>query len=95
MNPEDQTMADLPFNAIESDEPVFKEPWEATAFALTLELHRREYFSWREWGTALATEIDRAQSTDCPGLGDNYYQHWLAALEKLLAEKGLTSEESL
>lgn len=66
-------------------EPVFREPWEARAFALAVELHGKGVFTWPEWSQALGREIAR------PGAGgaERYYEHWLAALEALLAEKGL------
>jgi nitrile hydratase accessory protein len=70
-------------------ERVFREPWEAQAFAMTLALYERGLFSWSEWATALAAEIRRAQAMGDPDLGDTYYRHWLAALERLLAEKGI------
>ena len=79
-----------PFSPRESDGPVFKEPWEATAFALTLELHRAGHFTWKEWASALAAEIKQARDAGQPDLGDTYYQHWLSALERLTTDKGLT-----
>ena len=69
--------------------PVFREPWEAQAFAMTLALHERGLFSWGEWAAALADEIKRAQAAGDPDTGDTYYRHWLAALERLVAEKGM------
>jgi nitrile hydratase accessory protein len=74
---------------------VFREPWEAQAFAMTLALHERGLFTWGEWAAALATEIKRAQSAGDPDTGETYYAHWLAALEKLVAEKGVTTSEVL
>ena len=68
------------------DAPVFTEPWQAEAFALTVTLHERGLFSWNEWAQALSSEVKK------PGAaadGSDYYQHWLAALEKLLAAKGI------
>ncbi len=67
--------------------PVFKEPWEAHAFALVLALHEQEVFSWPEWADALSQEISAAQTTGDLDLGDTYYQHWLCALERLVIEK--------
>ena len=75
--------------------PVFREPWEAQAFALTLALHQRGVFSWSEWAAALAAEIKRAQAAGDPDTGETYYRHWMAALERLIAEKGVTSHETL
>src|SRR5438034_7814416 len=75
--------------------PVFHEPWEAQAFAMTLALYRRSLFTWPEWAAALSAEIKRAQQAGDPDRGDTYYRHWLAALEHLVAEKGVTDPASL
>ncbi len=77
------------------DGPVFREPWEAQAFAMTLALHQRGLFSWKEWADALAVQIKRAQAEGDPDTGETYYRHWLAALEKLIAEKGVTTPDAL
>ena len=79
----------------DADGPVFREPWEAQAFAITLALHERGVFTWSEWAAALGTEIKRAQAAGDPDTGETYYLHWLAALERLVAEKGVTSGEAL
>ena len=44
---------DLPRDA---SGPVFHEPWEAEAFALTLALYDKGVFSWTEWTEALSQE---------------------------------------
>jgi nitrile hydratase accessory protein len=75
--------------------PVFREPWEAQAFAMTLALHERGLFTWPEWAATLAAEIKRAQGAGDPDTGETYYLHWLAALERLVAEKGVTTQETL
>ena len=75
--------------------PVFAAPWEAQAFALTLALHGRGLFTWTEWAAALAAEIKRAQSSGDPDDGSTYYRHWLAAIERLAAERGATSAAAL
>ena len=76
-------------------EPVFREPWEAQAFAMALKLHERGLFTWPEWADALARQIDAAQAAGDADLGDTYYHHWLAALEALVAAKGASSNEEL
>jgi len=78
-----------------NEEPVFREPWEAQAFALTVALHERGAFSWPEWSAALAEEIDAARRAGAPDTGDSYYHHWLRALERLVAERRLTDAETL
>ena len=75
--------------------PVFGEPWEAQAFALAVALHERGVFSWPEWAAALGEEIRRAQAAGDRDTGETYYRHWLAALERLVAEKGVADSATL
>ena len=75
--------------------PVFHEPWQAQAFAMTLALYKRGLFTWPEWADALGAEIKRAQAAGDPDRGDTYYHHWLAALERLVAQKGIADPASL
>src|SRR5262249_5138557 len=75
--------------------PVFREPWEAQAFAMTLSLYEQGLFSWPEWAQALAREIAAAQARGDADLGDTYYRHWLSALEKVVAAQGARSPEEL
>ena len=79
----------------EREGPVFSEPWEAQAFALAVRLSERGYFSWQEWTQALGAELKAAADRSEPDDGTNYYHHWLAALERLVAEKGLASPGEL
>ncbi len=79
----------------DADGPVFREPWEAQAFAMTLALHERGVFTWPEWATALSVEIKRAQGAGDPDTGETYYLHWLAALERLVSQKGVASMDTL
>ena len=62
---------------------------------MTLALHARGLFTWTEWAATLAEEIRRAQGAGDPDDGSTYYRHWLAAIERLAADKGLTSAASL
>jgi nitrile hydratase accessory protein len=73
----------------DAEGPVFREPWEAQAFAMTLALHERGLFSWPEWAATLGEEIKRAQAAGDPDTGETYYRHWLNALERIVAAKGL------
>ena len=78
----------------DDDGPVFREPWEAQAFALALSLYDRGVFTWQEWAAALADEIKIAQANGDPDTGTTYYRHWLATLEKLVAAKGVATLET-
>jgi nitrile hydratase accessory protein len=75
--------------------PVFREPWEAQAFAMALTLHARGLFTWAEWAATLAEEIKRAQAAGDPDTGETYYRHWLNTLERLLTAKGVTDPQTL
>jgi nitrile hydratase accessory protein len=85
----------LPGIPRDADGPVFREPWQAQAFAMTLALSERGVFTWPEWTAALAEEIRRAQAAGDPDTGETYYHHWLTALERLVAAKGIASRATL
>ncbi len=79
----------------DQESPVFNEPWEAQAFALAVRLSEAGCFKWPEWVETLSQEINAAQERGDPDLGDTYYHHWLNALERLCAEKGLAGREQI
>ena len=79
----------------DSGGPIFREPWEAHAFAMALALHARGLFTWPEWAAVLAQEIKRAQAAGDPDTGETYYRHWLNALECIVAAKGLADAQTL
>ena len=74
---------------------MFREPWEAQAFAMTLHLYDRGLFQWPEWAAILGDEIKKAQAAGDPDTGETYYRHWLDALERIVAEKGVTDARTL
>src|SRR4029079_3691473 len=87
--------ADVPGIPRDDDGPVFREPWEAQAFAMALALHDHGLFTWTEWAATLADQIKRAQANGDPDTGETYYRHWLATLEHLVAAKGVATSETL
>jgi nitrile hydratase accessory protein len=90
-----QAVAAVPGIPCDAEGPVFREPWEGQAFALALTLHERGLFTWGEWADMLGEEIRRAQSSGDPDLGDTYYQHWFNTLERVVADKGVATRETL
>ncbi len=78
-----------------ADPPVFAEPWQAEAFALTVHLHAAGAFSWTEWADALSREIEATEADGLPDDGGRYYEHWLAALERLVTARGLAAPQAL
>ena len=91
----DQAVAAAPGIPRDPGGPVFREPWEAQAFAMAVALHERGLFGWREWTMVLGEEIKRAQAGGDPDTGETYYRHWLRALERIVAEKGVTDAATL
>jgi nitrile hydratase accessory protein len=85
----------LPALPRDAEGPVFKAPWEAQAFAMAVSLHARGAFTWREWADALARELAAAVARGEPDDGSHYYEHWLAALEKLVAGKNLVAGQEM
>ena len=83
------TLAAVPGIPADDGGPVFREPWQAQVFAIAVALHERGLFTWTEWAATLGSEIKAAQLAGDPDTGETYYHHWLAALERLLAEKGI------
>jgi nitrile hydratase accessory protein len=79
----------LPAIRRDADGPVFAEPWQAQAFAMAVELHQKGLFSWPEWADFLSAEIKAAGSSEVRG---DYYDHWLAALEKIVEAKGIMTQ---
>jgi nitrile hydratase accessory protein len=70
-------------------ELVFAAPWESRLFGLTMSLHRRGLFAWEEFRALLIEEIRTWEESGRPSREWSYYEHWRAALERLLESKGL------
>jgi nitrile hydratase accessory protein len=82
--PEPRTLPGMPQDA---QGPVFAEPWQAQAFALALQLNAAGVFTWAEWAQALSRNLAGDPADD----GSRYYEHWVATLEALTAERGLAA----
>ena len=79
----------------DAEEPVFAEPWQAQAFALAVKLSEQGHFTWKEWAATLAEELKSATDQGELDDGSHYYEHWLAALERLVTAKGLSDRAAL
>lgn len=62
---------------------------------MALALNQCGLFGWDEWAAMLGEEIRAAQRAGDPDTGDTYYRHWLAALERLVARKGIADRAAL
>jgi len=87
-------LAALPDLPRDAGAPVFALPWHAQAFALAVTLSERGVFLLgRMDGGAIGADQDGGASG--PEDGSRYYDHWLAALERLALDKGLCDAQSL
>ena len=75
--------------------PVFDEPWQAAAFALSVQLSEQGHFSWNEWAAVLSEELKADAERGEPDDGSRYYHCWLAALERLVVAKRLSDVATL
>jgi nitrile hydratase accessory protein len=93
--PDSERLAALPRLPRDEGGPVFREPWEAQAFALAVKLSEQGHFTWKEWAAALADELKAAADRGEPDDGSHYYEHWLATLERLVTSRGLSDPKAL
>lgn len=84
-----------PLLPLDEEGPVFAEPWQAQAFAIAVRLSDEGYFTWGEWAAALGEQLQAAAERGEPDDGSRYYEHWLAALERLVTKKKLTQLDAL
>jgi nitrile hydratase accessory protein len=88
-------LARLPGAPRDAAGPVFSAPWEAQAFALAVALHERGAYTWTEWAATLGEVIAEARARGDVDTGERYYEHWLAALERIVAAKRLLERDRL
>jgi nitrile hydratase accessory protein len=93
--PDRERLASLPSLPRDEGGPVFAEPWQAQAFAMAVRLSAQGHFSWKEWAAALAEELKSAADRGEPDDGSRYYEHWLTALERLVATKALSNPNEM
>ena len=73
-------------------EVVFDEPWHGRVFGMARLLAEEGHYSWDEFRAHLIEQIggwDRSAAADDPEETYRYYDHFLAAFQSLLTEKGL------
>lgn len=79
----------------DADGPVFDAPWQAQAFAMAVRLNEQGLFTWPEWAERFGAERARSAASGAPDTHETYFLGWLAALERIVVEKGATSGSEL
>jgi nitrile hydratase accessory protein len=72
------------------DQP-FTQPWELRAFAMAVAAYEDGQYEWSEFQQSLAGSIG-SWERESRGQPWSYYEHWLTALEAVLAQKGALPE---
>jgi nitrile hydratase accessory protein len=76
-------------------ELVFGEPWESRAFGLALSLHAAGVFAWEDFRQELMATIASWEDDPHPAEPWSYYRCWLAALESVLAGRGVVERDDV
>lgn len=78
---------------LDDQDLIFSAPWEAKAFAIVNHLATNDHYTWPEWTQYLADEI--ASTEQRASSPFSYYEQWVMACEKMLADKGLLNLEDI
>ena len=72
----------------------FNEPWELRAFAMAVAAYHNGQYEWSEFQLSL---VDSIKTWEAEGGTEpwSYYEHWLDALETVLAGNGALSDAVL
>lgn len=83
-------------------ERAFEHPWELRAFAMAVAAYDNGHYDWSEFQLSLIESIRQWESAGETGEGGDdldahwsYYDHWLTALETVLADAGALSTGQL
>lgn len=79
----------------DNGELVFAAPWESQAFGLALALTEAGQIGWEDFRRCLIAEIGRWEAGHPDGEEWSYYRCWLAALERVVGDRGLAGAGDL
>lgn len=81
----------------ETGDIYFEEPWQARIYCLVMALSHAGCCDWNEWvNKYFAAEVEQAMRDESEGRAPkSYFQQWLDAAERMVAEKDLGSNERL
>lgn len=76
------------------EQRAFNEPWEVRAFAMAVAAYHNGQYEWSEFQLSLIDSIKKWENGDGSEPW-SYYEHWLEALETVLAGNGALSDAAL
>lgn len=76
--------------------PTFDADWQRRAFGVTVALSEFGHYPWDAFQQRLIATIRDWEAAPAAERGDwQYYDHWFAALQRVLVDHGLLAEEEL
>jgi nitrile hydratase accessory protein len=79
-----------------SADVAFDEPWQLRAFALAVAAHKSGHYPWADFQGALVASInDWEGQTEAGDPSWSYYEHWVNAVEAVLAVGDLVDDSAL
>lgn len=82
----------------EAAEPVFTAPWQARAFALTVQLNDSGLLPWSTWAGVFSRHLGKVQPHGQNAVeagDDSYYRAWLSALQEVLQSLGIVGYDEV
>jgi nitrile hydratase alpha subunit/nitrile hydratase accessory protein len=76
------------------EDPTFRAPWQARAFAVAVALADREY-DWPVFRNRLVSKLDHDRVPAAADTEASYYERWLSALEAVAIDRDLLSVPEL
>src|SRR5262245_25767987 len=76
-------------------EILFDALWESRVFGMTMTLYEAGAFRWEEFRDSLIDAIAAWERASHDGAEYRYWDCWLAALERLVVQKGLCAPNAL
>lgn len=73
----------------------FDAPWQAEAFAVTVNLVKNGAMTWVDWVAEFSKHIADAPQQTNESVNDAYFRQWLSALEAIVIQKGMTQPQEV
>ncbi|MET0704409.1 MAG: nitrile hydratase accessory protein [Mycobacterium sp.] len=74
------------------NQPTFQEDWQRRAFGLAVALSEFDHYSWDDFQGELIRSIDTWEKEGKAASSWEYYDHWVAALQRVVDEHGLLAD---
>ena len=80
---------------LENGEVIFAAPWEGRVFGMARRLSEEGLYTWDEFRAHLISAIADWEADHAPGDEYRYFDHFLIALQSVLAEKSLLDADAV